>query len=239
VRLQRRTHARFRGVEDLLAGLTRSLTAALDAKDPSTYGHSERVARVAVELGRELGLPADDLSDVYLAGLLHDVGKIGVSDSLLSKREPLTTQEAGQLEQHVTIGYDLLAELAPIRHLLPGVLYHHERWDGRGFPDGLAGEAIPRLARILAVADAYDALCTSRYGREAMPYRRAEEVLAEGAGVCWDPEVIAAFARARLRIHAIRQRGVGESLCVALEGALDRQAASVCCPEDEEGNASP
>lgn len=226
LRLQLRTHQRYRGLEELLVGLTRSLTAALDAKDEHTYGHSERVGRIAVELSRELGLQGDDLTDVYLAGLLHDVGKIGIKDALLSRAQPLTPEELEHVEQHVTIGYNILAEVAPIRHLLPGVLYHHERFDGKGYPDGLAGEAIPRLARILAVADAYDELSTSQPDREALPCRRVEEVLTEGAGVQWDPEVIAAFQRCRLRIHAVRQRGVGESLRIALEGALNRQGPS-------------
>ncbi len=225
--LQSRTFSRYQDLKDLLAGLTRSLTAALDTKDPSSYGHSERVARIAVELCRELGLEGDDLSDIYLAGLLHDVGKIGIRDSILGKREALTREEFEHVKQHVTIGYGMLADLGPIRHLLPGVLYHHENWDGSGYPDGLAGEKIPLLARILAVADAYDTMSTSRPFREAMPCRQVEEVLSAGAGKQWDPQVIEAFLRARLRIHAIRQRGVGESLRSALEGALHKDDSSV------------
>jgi hypothetical protein len=227
LRLQMRTHDRYQRLKELLVSLTRSLTAALDAKDSYTYGHSERVARIAVELGRELGLQGDDLSDIYLTGLLHDVGKIGIKDAILCKGEALTAEEFEHVKQHVTVGYNILADLGPIRHLLPGVLYHHERWDGKGYPDGLSGEAIPRLARILAVADAYDAMSTSRPHREALPCRRVEDVLGEGAGSQWDAEVIGAFQRCRLRIHAIRQRGVGESLRFALEGALSRQGQNV------------
>ncbi len=218
--LQGRTSARYQDLKELLVGLTRSLTSALDAKDSYTYGHSERVARIAVELGRELGMQGDELSDIYLAGLLHDVGKIGVRDAVLSKTEPLTPQEFEHIKQHVTIGYAILADLRPIRNLLPGVLYHHERIDGKGYPDGLAGDAIPLLARILAVADAYDAMSTTRPYRQAMPCPKVEQILMEGAGKQWDKRVIEAFARCRHKIHTIRQRGVGESLQQALDGAL-------------------
>src|SRR5262249_5998636 len=217
---------RFLELKELLVGLTRSLTSALDAKDSYTYGHSERVARIAVELGRELKLPEDEISDIYLAGLLHDVGKIGVRDEVLLKPDRLTAEEYEHLKQHVTIGYAILSDLRPIRHLLPGVLYHHERWDGKGYPDGLAGEAIPLLARILAVADAYDAMSTRRPYREAMPVSQVADTPRRGAASQWDARVVEAFVHCRERIHVIRQRGVGESLCHALDGAL-RDAESL------------
>ena len=218
--LHARGSRRYQDLKDLLVGLTRSLTAALDAKDSYTFGHSERVARIAVELGRELGLEGDELADVYLAGLLHDVGKIGIRDAVLSKVEPLTVEEFEHIKRHVTIGYSILSDLRQIRNLLPGVLYHHERWDGTGYPEGLAGEAIPLLARILAVADAYDAMSTTRPYRDAIPCRRVEEILVQGAGTQWDRRVVEAFLRCRQKIHTIRQRGVGESLQQAIDGAL-------------------
>jgi HD-GYP domain-containing protein (c-di-GMP phosphodiesterase class II) len=224
--LQIRWSHRYRDLKDLLVGLTRALTTALDAKDTYTYGHSERVARIGVELGRELGLNSDQISDIYLAGLLHDVGKIGIKDSVLRKQGPLTREEREHVQEHVTIGYWILAELRQIRNLLPGVLYHHERVDGTGYPDGLAGDNIPLLARVLAVADAYDAMSHQRPYRDAMPYRRVEEVLVQGAGSQWDKQVVDAFLRCRDRIHAIRQRGVGESLRLAIDGAL-RDGSSV------------
>jgi HD-GYP domain-containing protein (c-di-GMP phosphodiesterase class II) len=218
--LHARGSARYQDLKELLVGLTRSLTAALDAKDSYTYGHSERVARIAVELGRELGLSSDELSDIYLAGLLHDVGKIGIRDSVLGKVEPLTPEEFEHIKQHVTIGYAILSDLRPIRNLLPGVLYHHEHWDGNGYPDGLAGEAIPLLARILAVADAHDAMSTNRPYRDALPCRKVEEILVMGGGTQWDKRIVEAFVRCRQKIHTIRQRGVGDSLQLAIDGAL-------------------
>jgi HD-GYP domain-containing protein (c-di-GMP phosphodiesterase class II) len=211
---------RYTDLKELLVGLTRSLTTAIDAKDTYTFGHSERVARIAVELGRELGLEGDELGDLYLVGLLHDVGKIGIKDGLLNKRESLTPEEQEHVEQHVTVGYWILAELRQIRNLLPGVLHHHEHYDGTGYPDGLAGEEIPLLARILAVADAYDAMSNQRPYRDALPYRRVEEILVQEAGKHWDPRVVDAFLRCRQRIHIIRQRGVGDSLRRAIDGAL-------------------
>ena len=217
--------ARFQDLKELLVGLVRSLTAAIDAKDAYTFGHSERVGRVAVELGRELGLEADEVSDLYLAGLLHDIGKIGIRDGVLCKRGPLTVEEREHLQQHVTIGHAILIDLHPIRHLLPGVLYHHEHFNGAGYPEGLKGEAIPIIARILAVADAYDAMSTTRPYREAMSHDRVESILREGAGTQWDKNVIDAFIRRRHEIHEIRQRGIGESLRQAVNGALRNQGS--------------
>jgi HD-GYP domain-containing protein (c-di-GMP phosphodiesterase class II) len=218
--LHLRSSTRYTDLKNLLVGLTRSLTAAIDAKDSYTFGHSERVARIAVELGSELKLDEEQLSDIYLAGLLHDIGKIGIPDAVLCKKEPLTPEEFEQIKQHVTIGYKILADLRPIRHLLVGVLYHHERYDGAGYPEGLKGESIPLLARILAVADSYDAMSTSRPYRDAMPCEVVEQVLEKGAGSQWDPRVIDAFRRCARKVRAVRQRGVGESLRHALDGAL-------------------
>ena len=215
-----RASQRYLYIKDVLVGLTRSLTAAIDAKDEYTYGHSERVARMAVELGRELGLREAEQNDIYLAGLLHDIGKIGIRDDVLTKRGPLTDDEFKHIQQHPVIGHRILADLHAIAHLLPGVLYHHERYDGRGYPEGLKGDSIPLLARILAVADSFDAMNTSRPYRIAMPPERVDQILREGAGIQWDPLVIDAYFRCRDRLIAIRQRGLGESLRNALDGAL-------------------
>jgi HD-GYP domain-containing protein (c-di-GMP phosphodiesterase class II) len=218
----------YQDIKNLLVGLTRSLISALDAKDAYTYGHSERVARIAVELGRELDLEEDEIGDIYLAGLLHDIGKIGVNDAILGKSDPLTPEEFEHIKRHVTIGYSILVDLRQIRKLLPGVLYHHEHYDGSGYPDGLAGEKIPLLARILAVADAYDAMSTTRPYRQAMPYEKVEEILSQGAGQQWDKRVVDACLRCRHKIHAIRQRGVGESLRQAIDGVLRSDDGWLC-----------
>jgi len=218
--LQLRASRRYQDLKSLLVGLTRSLTAALDAKDPSTFGHSERVARIAMQLGEELGLQTDELSDIYLGGLLHDIGKIGIPDAILCKTGILDAEEMEQMKQHVTIGYQILADLQPLRGLLPGVLYHHERVDGKGYPEGLAGENIPLLARILAVADAYDAMSNRRSYRHSLSPDAVENTLKRGAGSQWDARVVEAFFRCRDRIDLIRQRGIGQSLGQALETAM-------------------
>jgi HD-GYP domain-containing protein (c-di-GMP phosphodiesterase class II) len=218
--LHARAYQRYLYIKDVLVGLTRSLTAAIDAKDEYTYGHSERVARAAVELARELGLRESEQNDIYLAGLLHDIGKIGIRDEILTKRELLTELEIKHIQQHPVIGHRILAGLQAIAHLLPGVLYHHERYDGRGYPEGLSGDSIPLLARILAVADSFDAINTTRPYRSALAPECVDQILREGAGGQWDPLVIDAYFRCRDRLIAIRQRGLGESLRDALDGAI-------------------
>src|SRR5262249_4769781 len=125
--------------------------------------------------------------------------------------------------QHPVIGHGILAGVRAISHLLPGVLYHHEQWDGSGYPERLSGEDIPLLARILAVADTFDALNTSRPYRAALAPERVDQVLREGAAIQWDPSVIDAYFRCRSRLVAIRQSGLGESLRNALDGALRKE----------------
>jgi HD-GYP domain-containing protein (c-di-GMP phosphodiesterase class II) len=218
--LQLRWSQRNKDLKALLVGLTQSLANALDAKDPYTLGHSERVARVAVELGKEMGMRGEELGQIYLAGLLHDVGKIGVRDTILQKRGPLTPEEQEQVKQHVMIGYWILAELRPIRHLLPAVLHHHERYDGTGYPAGLADDRIPLHARVLAVADAYDAMSHQRPYRESLPYHRVEATLVAGAGTQWDKEVVDAFLRCQQKIRAINRRPISHALRQAIEATL-------------------
>ena len=218
--LQMGSAQKFQELKDLLVGLTRALTSAIDAKDPYTYGHSERVARIAVELAREMGLADDEIGDVYLAGLMHDIGKIGVRDEILGKKEKLTAQEMEHIQQHPTIGYRILADLRCIAYILGGVLHHHERFDGRGYPAGLKGEGIPFLARIIAVADSFDAMNTNRPYRTALSRGRILEILSEGAGTQWDKKVVETLLRCQEKLYAVRQRGVGESLRQALDDAL-------------------
>ncbi len=209
--LHQRAAERYHDLKDLLLGLTRALTSAIDAKDVYTVGRSERVARFAVELGRELGLQEDELNDVCLAGLLHDVGMLGIRESVLCKPGPLTAEEYEHVKQHPILGYRILAGLKPLTHVLPGVLHHHERYDGLGYPEGLAGENIPLVARILAVADAFDAMGCARPYRSAMPDQHIVEVLSEGAGGQWDRKVIEAFLRCRDRLLGQRERGPEEA----------------------------
>jgi HD-GYP domain-containing protein (c-di-GMP phosphodiesterase class II) len=219
--LNHRRHAQvFEKLRDSLFGLVRCLTAAIDAKDPYTCGHSERVARIAARLGQQMALPATVLSDLYLAGLLHDIGKIGIRDSVLQKPGKLTDEEMNHIKEHPVIGDRLISNLRTLQHLRPGVRNHHERFDGLGYPDGLKANAIPLQARILAVADSCDAMMFARPYRTALPPARIDAVMAEGAGTQWDPEVIAHFLACRHELYPICQRGLGDSVSVAVERAL-------------------
>jgi HD-GYP domain-containing protein (c-di-GMP phosphodiesterase class II) len=217
-----RTHHKLK---DTLFGLIHCLTEAIEAKDPNTCGHSERVGRIAARIGKEMGLDATTISDLYLAGLLHDVGKIGVRDSVLLKAGRLTPEEEQHIQQHSVIGDRIVATIKQLEHLRPGVRNHHERWDGKGYPDGLAGEAIPKLARILAVADSCDAMMADRVYRPALPTDLIESIFQKGAGVQWDPAIVRPFMACRSELYPICQRGLGESVARAIEQRVNSPAS--------------
>jgi HD-GYP domain-containing protein (c-di-GMP phosphodiesterase class II) len=209
-------------LRDSLFGLVRCLTAAIDAKDPYTGGHSERVARIAVRLGQQMNLSSAILSDLYLAGLLHDIGKIGIRDSVLQKPAELTDEERQHMQEHVVIGDRLVSVIEPFQHLRPGVRNHHERFDGKGYPDRLAGTRIPLLARILAVADSCDAMMAARPYRPALAPARISAIMSAGAGTQWDPTVIEHFIACREELYSICQRGLGDSVIAAVDRVLER-----------------
>ena len=181
-------------VEKLFLDVTKAIAAIIDAKDGYTHRHSERVAAFAVKLAAQLGLSTADRSVIELSGLLHDVGKIGVPDAILNKPGKLTDQEFAEIRRHPGHGAAILAniESAKINELLPGVKYHHERWDGSGYPEGLKGDAIPLLGRILAVADFLDALTSDRAYRQGLSFDEVMQMIQEQAGRAFDPVVVAA-----------------------------------------------
>jgi HD-GYP domain-containing protein (c-di-GMP phosphodiesterase class II) len=213
-------------LKNTLLGLVFCLTASIDAKDPHTCGHSERVARMAVRLGKEMRLADSVVSDIYLAGLLHDIGKIGIRDSVLLKPGKLTEEERKHIQEHPIIGDRILSSIGQLAHLRPGVRNHHERFDGQGYPDRLVGLGIPLLARILAVADSCDAMMATRPYRPALPPPQLEAIMTQGAGSQWDPHVVACFMACRQDLYGICQRGIGESLCLAVDHAVKNE------PED-------
>ena len=218
-----RTNGKLYGeLKELLFGVIRSLTSAIDAKDPYTSGHSERVARIAVRLAEQLGLSPNQRGDLYLMGLLHDVGKIGIDDGVLKKAEKLTSDEYRIIQSHVEIGVHILSDLKKLSHLLPGVAHHHEHWDGTGYPDRLKGEEIPLSARILAVADGFDAMSSTRPYRRRLTPMAIDEILRKGAAVQWDPRVVDALMACRADVESIRQKGLGESLQRAVNDTVGR-----------------
>lgn len=203
----------YRRRAELLTGIVRALTSAIDAKDPYTCGHSDRVARVAERIAKHLDLDQRSLNTIYLSGLLHDIGKIGINDDVLRKPGPLTPAEFEHIKMHPELGYKILVDLNELDEVLPVVLHHHENWDGKGYPRGLSGEQTPLLARIVAVADAFDAMGSDRPYREGMPDDKVDAILRAGAGKQWDAKVIEAFFAVREDIREIaRQEREGLAL---------------------------
>jgi len=171
-----------------------TLALALEAKDAYTKGHSERVGMLAERLAAFIGLKDRDCLLLKKAGFLHDIGKIGVRGDILAKPGPINDAERSSMERHPALGAEICAPLNSLRNALPIVRHHHERWDGTGFPDGLAGEAIPLLARVLSVADAYDAMVSERPYRDSLTSEAALERLAnERDSGQWDPQIVDAF----------------------------------------------
>ena len=171
-----------------------SLASAIDAKDEYTKDHSSSVSRYSVALARAINLPEKEIERIKLGSLLHDVGKIGIPEDVLTKPSKLTDEEFKIIQQHPTIGVQKILEPNPLLHdLIPIVKYHHERWDGKGYPCGLKGEEIPLAARIVAVADTYHALISDRPYRKGMSVEKACSILEEGAGIQWDKELVRQF----------------------------------------------
>ncbi|NUQ45571.1 MAG: HD-GYP domain-containing protein [Phycisphaerae bacterium] len=178
---------------DLLMGLLHALISSIDAKDPYTCGHSQRVAAMSRRLAQAAGFEPAECHRVYLAGLLHDVGKIGIPDAILCKPGKLTEEEFRILRKHPEIGARILSQIRQVQDLLPGVLYHHERMDGRGYPHRLAGKDIPLLGRIICLADCFDAMTTNRTYRSALPIDLALAEVRRCAGTQFDPELAEKF----------------------------------------------
>ncbi len=183
------------------------LAAAVEAKDPYTEGHLRRLEEYAVEISMALALPSHTTTDIRRAALLHDVGKIGIPEAILNKPGPLTPEEYDTIKGHTIIGERICRQLSDGADVGPVVRGHHERWDGAGYPDGLKAEAIPLGARIIAVADAWDAMTTDRPYRKALPEDDAWQTLRQGAGTQWDGKVIEAFAASQAYLKTQSQTG--------------------------------
>jgi len=198
----RQLHHETQSTFELLADL-------LDRRDPYTAAHSQRVAQLTSLILDEFPeLPADEREAIVLAARIHDLGKVATSDLILRKPGRLSDDEFAVIKRHPVDGSEILRHLSPYRHIVEIVRHHHERWDGRGYPDGLAGEAIPFGSRVIAVADTYDAMTTDRPYRRALTHEEALAELRRGAGTQFDPAVVAAFERALARANAM----VGEQV---------------------------
>jgi putative nucleotidyltransferase with HDIG domain len=200
----------------------REFVRAVEQKDPYTRNHSERVAEIVIAIHRELGTPERELSDRYLAALLHDVGKIVVSSAVLTKPGKLTPAEYDEVKRHVVVGADAVRKIDLLSHLADEVLLHHERLDGTGYPFGLRGDEIPRNVRILSVADCFEAMTSARVYRSAFTASEAAAELQRVAGTQLDPEPVEALIRvidsgiafanpATTKVIAAERLAVGES----------------------------
>lgn len=182
--------------QKLVEGIVESLINALEAKDPNTRGHSQRVSRMAAAVAKTLGMAPGECEQVRLSALFHDIGKIGISDTILLKKGPLTNDEFEEIKRHPVYSYRILKPVDPFDKVLRGVLHHHENWDGSGYPNGLRGEQIPVSAMIIHVVDSYDAMTSQRTYRSPMPPDVAIEEIRRKTGSMYQAEVVEAFCRA-------------------------------------------
>lgn len=191
--IARYTFRRYLDMREVYRSTIRALAAALDAKDAYTLGHAERVAKCAVALGRKLQLPEDQVELLEYVGILHDIGKIGIEDAILNKPGIFTCEEYEEMKKHPVIGAEIIAGIQLLGKAASWVRYHHERFDGTGFPEGLVGHDIPLGARIMAVADAFDAMTSDRPYKKALTTEESRREVMACAGKQFDPVVVQAL----------------------------------------------
>jgi putative nucleotidyltransferase with HDIG domain len=183
----------IRELEQGLLDTIETLNAAVEARDPYTAGHSQRVRRVALAVGTALDFSKDRLDTLATAALFHDIGKIGMPDSILTKTAHLTQEEQALMREHVTRGAEIVEKFPPFQDAIPAIRHHHERWDGLGYPDSLAGDDIPLEAAIIGLADAWDAMTTNHPYANALSLSDALEQVRAGRGKQFNPLVVDAF----------------------------------------------
>ena len=181
---------------ELFIGTVKGLAAAIDGKDPYTRGHSERVSRISVAIAQRLGLPDDECEKIRISALLHDVGKIAIDDNILKKPSALTDDEFLIMKQHPQKGYKIMSQIRAMKEFLPGMYMHHEMINGQGYPQGLEGDEIPLMAKVVAVADTFDAMTTDRPYQQAMIFADAVKRIQSFVGTRYDASVVAAFVSA-------------------------------------------
>ncbi|MFW5653148.1 MAG: HD-GYP domain-containing protein, partial [Planctomycetota bacterium] len=207
--------ALYQDQQRMFLGTLEALTASIDAKDAYTCGHSRRVALLSQQIGAAAGFNEDRVRRIHIAGLVHDVGKIGVPESVLCKPGRLTDDEFELIKQHPEIGARILRDIPHFEDILPGVLHHHERYDGRGYPGKLEGDSIPELGRIIAVADSFDAMSSTRTYRSALHRARVMDEMRNCSGTQFDPQFVDAFMQVDLtqydEIYDWDRSGIGKS----------------------------
>lgn len=191
--LARRSFELYTKMGKMYLETIRALAAAIDAKDPYTKGHSERVTQTSEALARELNLPEREIDNIEYAALLHDIGKIGIDERILGKNDGLTSEEFKRIKEHTIIGAKIIEPIEFLKDSYKAIYHHHERYNGKGYPDGLKSEDIPILARIIAVADAYDAMGSDRPYRKKLNKDKILKELKDQSGKQFDPEVVKAF----------------------------------------------
>jgi putative nucleotidyltransferase with HDIG domain len=208
----------YEDVQAMFVGSLQALTSAIDAKDSYTHGHSGRVAALSRSLATSAGLDDALVERIYIAGLVHDIGKIGVPESVLQKPGRLTAEEFDQIKQHPEIGARILRDIRQMQDIIPAVLFHHERWDGKGYPYGLGADDIPLFGRVICLADSFDAMCSTRTYRAAMDQDQVRKEIRSCAGSHFDPDLVEPFLRMdfgpyhqlnerRFKIDHVQERG--------------------------------
>lgn len=190
----------YKNLKNLYLNTVKSLVKAVETKDHYTGGHSERVMEYALAIGSQMKLGREAMENVRLSGLLHDIGKVGVKDDILIKNSELSEKEKKEMHKHPSIGAGMVKSITKSRHVMRGILEHHEHFGGGGYPRGLKGNAISLEARIIAVADAYDALTTDRPYQKRFGKEEAYRLILEGSGERFDPKIVKAFV-ASLKEH--------------------------------------
>lgn len=191
--LARRSFELYTKMRKVYLDTIRALAAAIDAKDPYTKGHSERVSEMSVVLAQELNLSDNDIENIEYTALLHDIGKIGIDDSILGKKSSLTDQEFDKIKEHTIMGANIIQPVDFLKNSYRAIYHHHERYNGEGYPDGIKSEDIPILARIIAVADAYDAMSSDRPYRKKLSKDKILKELKDQSGKQFDPEIVKAL----------------------------------------------
>lgn len=186
----------YQELEEMFFQTAESLADAIEKRDPYTGGHTQRVTKYSLTLAKYLQMPPVEMKWLKISAVLHDIGKIGIDDQILRKPDRLNPEEFHEIKRHATMGAEIIDHIKPLKHIIPGVKYHHEQLDGTGYPEGLKGEKIPIPAKIVAVADTYDAMTTDRPYRKGLSKELAIKELRRCSGTQFDREVVEAFIRA-------------------------------------------